>query len=122
MPLPNDLQSFLCTHEDVTLECLAQRAPGRDISDFIVRCHDIKEPGVEYKFEMLMVRTPPRYTANSVKINKLPYEHGSASHSTKFIWLARDYEPEDAKFVFQRCIEAIVKHIKEQERNNERTV
>lgn len=105
-------QLLRCTHNDVTIEFCAERTPGREIQDYVVRCVNTMDPTVEYRFDMIMVRTPPRYIVNSIKINKLPYEHGGTNHDTQFLWLERSYEPEDAKFVFQRCVEAVIKHIK----------
>lgn len=108
-------QLLRCVHNDVTIEFYAERTPGREIQDYVVRCVNTMDPTVEYRFDMIMVRTPPRYIVNSVKINKLPYEHGGANHDTKFIWLRPCYIPDDAKYVFQQTIEVIVDYIKKQQ-------
>lgn len=123
MPHPEEPTSFRCFLEGFTFECTAQRAAGREVRDYKVSALNVNRPTTLYSFDLIMVRTPPKYTANSIKINKMPLSPSCvpvpiANVSTKFIWLKQDWEPEAAEWAFARCMDHIVKHIKEQEASN----
>jgi hypothetical protein len=119
-PQSDPAVTFRCAHEGITFECTAQRAAGREVRDYKVHVQDVDHPETLYSFDLIMVRTPPRYTVNSIKINTvpLPASGSDTNVNTKFIWLPRDCIPEEPEFAFARTIDRLVKHIKEHEAPN----
>jgi len=101
---------FLCQHQGHQFKVIAARAPGREIRDYHVIVRTVLEslvtPVEWYHFDLVMVRTPPKYICNAIKVysGAVPLVHKKLRN----IWLQDHPEPNTPELTFEWVMSQIV--------------